>query len=496
MELDEMLFGVPAKVLPSITHLPPLSIGLLPHQEEAVRFVLEKGSAYLALDMGLGKTATAISVIAAAKTVGESPALVIVPPSLRHTWQEEIKKFAPFLTVEVLKGMKTHKLKPADVYIIGDATVDAWTQLPTEDPFTLIGKIKTLVVDEAHREKTPSSSRTRAVIRLASTITNYRVLMSGTPTPNGRNQEMGSQLDILGDDAWAAIGGKGKFYTYYCPVLRDDNGKLNKFGKRANNDSLGLNAAMIENFMMRKRRFEVLDLPSKGRTSIHIEGQGKAVKDYLLAEESLVAYLAGEGKDWRAAARNEALVKLTTMRKLAGVCKAKGIIDRTKELLNDTLPKGHGVFIVAEHHDLMDKLRIGLEKYGVVAFNGLMDDEEKKDAVKAFTSGKARVLVGQIMSVGVGLTLHGDGINHHVLVAQLPWSPAALMQAEDRLHRIGQTNDVDVEICVASINGSWTIDERLWAILENKAFSSGEIIDGKGEFLLEEVQDGIIDSYR
>jgi SNF2 family DNA or RNA helicase len=70
------------------------------------------------------------------------------------------------------------------------------------------------------------------------------------------------------------------------------------------------------------------------------------------------------------------------------------------------------------------------------------------------------------------------------------------MQAEDRLHRIGQTNDVDVEICVASINGSWTIDERLWAILENKAFSSGEIIDGKGEFLLEEVQDGIIDSYR
>jgi SWI/SNF-related matrix-associated actin-dependent regulator 1 of chromatin subfamily A len=144
----------------------------------------------------------------------------------------------------------------------------------------------------------------------------------------------------------------------------------------------------------------------------------------------------------------------------------------------------------------MGPLVAGLEKYGVVAYNGTMNDDEKAEAVKDFNSGKARVFVGQIKSAGVGLTLHGDGRNHHVIICQLPWSPADITQAEDRVHRIGQTSDVNIEICLASIDNVWTIDERLWALLEVKAFSAGEIIDGKGEFLLEEIQDNIIDSYR
>lgn len=307
---------------------------------------------------------------------------------------------------------------------------------------------------------------------------------------------MGSQLEILGDSAWDAVGGKGRFYTHYCPVERDEKGRLNRFGKRANNDLVGLNKEMSESFMLRMRKDEVLNLPAKGRTATYIESTGKPARDYLLAEESLIAYLASEGKDWRAAARNEALVKLMTMRNLAGVCKVKGIVDRTKELLNETLPEGHGVFIVAEHHNVMSAVLDGLDKYNALPFNGRMDTHQKEEAIKEFNAGNCRVLVGQIKAVGVGLTLHGDGRNHHVLIAQLPWSPSDLIQAEDRLHRIGQEHDVDVEICLASIENSWTIDERLWGMLEDKAFSSSVMIDGKGEFLLEEMQDSIIDSYR
>jgi SWI/SNF-related matrix-associated actin-dependent regulator 1 of chromatin subfamily A len=483
-------------LLKSIEELPALSIGLLPHQEEAVRFALNRSSAYLALDMGLGKTATAIAIIAASKIDGKSPALVVVPPSLRETWRKEFEKFAPFLKVHIITGRRTYKLPPADVYVIGDSIISDWSLDITEDPYTLVGFIRTLVVDEAHRAKTPTAVRTKAIIRLANSVTTTKVLLSGTPTPNGRNYEMGAQIDILGQDAWDAIGGKGKFFNYFCPVERDGNGKLNKYGKRANVDSLGLNSLMIDSFMMRMRRDEVLELPNKGRSALHIVGKGKPVKDYLLAEESLIAYLAKEGKDWRAASRNEALVQLTTMRKLAGECKVDGIIEYVRELLDETLSKDKGVFIVAEHYAVMEPLVEKLEKYGVALYNGSCDDAQKAQAVEDFNSGKARVFVGQIKSAGVGLTLHGDGRNHHVIMCQLPWSPADLTQAEDRLHRIGQINDVHIDICLASIGGSWTIDERLWGILEQKAFSAGEIIDGKGEFLLEEVQDTIIDSYR
>jgi len=473
----------------------PLSIPLMPHQLRALEFAIDRRSTYLALDMGLGKTATSIAVICEAIVRGKTPALIVVPPSLRLTWVKEFAKFAPSLTVEVLRGRATHPLIPADVYIIGDATVNDWSD--PDDPNTLVGKVQTLIVDEAHRVKSPIAGRTKGVIRISNSISDgYKVLLSGTPTPNGRNYEMGSQIEILGDQAWEAIGGKGKFYTYYCPIERDEKGKLNKFGKRTNHDSLGLNACMTDSFMMRMKRNEVLDLPNKGRNAVHVEGMGKAVKDYLKAEESLIAYLAGEGKDWKAAARNEALVRLTVMRKLAGECKVKGVISHVRELLDNTLADDEGVFLVAEHHDVMFKLRDGLSRYGVVAINGMMDDAEKDESVRMFNSGKARVLVGQVKSAGVGLTLHGDGRNHHVIICQLPWSPSDLTQAEDRLHRIGQINDVNVEICLASIDGSWTIDERLWALLEQKAFSSGEIIDGKGEFLLEDIQDSIIDSYR
>lgn len=479
----------------SVTTPSGLVVPLMDHQLQALEFAVSRGSVYLALDMGLGKTATSIAIIADAIVKGKSPALIVVPPSLRLTWVKEFAKFAPTLKVAVLRGRGTHALPDADVFIIGDATISDWSQV--DDPYSLVGKIKTLIVDEAHRVKSSKAGRTKGVIRIADSITDgYKVLLSGTPAPNGRNIEMGSQIDILGDDAWDAVGGKGKFYTYYCPVERDANGKLNKFGKRANNDSLGLNACMTSSFMMRMKRDEVLDLPNKGRNAVHIEGIGKAVKDYLMAEESLIAYLANEGKDWRAASRNEALVRLTVMRRLAGECKVKGIVTHVKELLDNSLADGEGVFLVAEHHDVMFKLREGLSKYGVVAVNGMMDDKEKDESVRLFNSGKARVLVGQVKSAGVGLTLHGDGRNHHVLICQLPWSPSDLTQAEDRLHRIGQINDVNVEICLASIDGSWTIDERLWALLEQKAFSSGEIIDGKGEFLLEDIQDTIIDGYR
>lgn len=472
-----------------------LAVPLMDHQLRALEFAMARRNAYLALDMGLGKTATSIAIIAEAIVAGKSPALIVVPPSLRLTWVKEFAKFAPSITVVVLRGRGTHALPPADVYIIGDATVNDWSQ--PDDPNSLIGKVGTLIVDEAHRVKSPIAGRTKGAIRIANSIVDgYKVLLSGTPTPNGRNYEMGSQLDILGTDAWDAIGGKGKFFTHYCPIERDANGKLNKYGKRTNNDSLGLNTCMTSSFMMRMKRDEVLDLPNKGRTAVHIEGLGKAVKDYLLAEESLIAYLANEGKDWRAASRNEALVRLTVMRKLAGECKVKGIISHVKELLDNSLADNEGVFLVAEHHDVMFKLRDGLSKYGVVAINGMMDDKEKEESVRLFNSGKARVLVGQVKSAGVGLTLHGDGKNHHVIICQLPWSPSDLTQAEDRLHRIGQINDVNVEICLASIDGSWTIDERLWALLEQKAFSSGEIVDGKGEFLLEDIQDSIIDGYR
>ena len=62
-----------------------------------------------------------------------------------------------------------------------------------------------LIVDEAHRFKNTKSSRTRALRALAPPIPGVHLLMSGTPTPNGRHSELGAQVDILGRQAWREI---------------------------------------------------------------------------------------------------------------------------------------------------------------------------------------------------------------------------------------------------------------------------------------------------
>lgn len=483
--LADLLAGsapAPTTIGTSITPV-DLALPLLDFQQEAVAHALRDTAnspwAYLALDMGLGKTPCGIAVLASANAVGITTGLVVVPPSLRTNWVREFAKFAPWLDVAVLSGTKVTEVPDADVLVIGDSTVAHWAE-------ALTGRVGAVVVDEAHRHKNGKSKRAKALAMIAGSVAGPRVLLSGTPTPNGRHIELASQIDVLGAGAWRDLGGKGLFWNRYCP-------KTDAWGGRGNDHGAELHDALVGSFMMRRRRDEVIDLPNKGRSGLSLECLGKPAKDYVMAENDLINWLSEEGRNTQGAERAEALVRLTTLRRLAGEAKVRSAVEHASEVLDE---QEGGLFIVAEHADVMDRLLLGLAKYNPVAIRGGMTDAQKTEAVDAFTSGQSRVLVGQIISAGVGLTLHGNGLNHRVLVVQLPWTPADLRQAEDRLHRIGQTNDVEVEIALAHIEGRWTIDERLFGMLESKNFASGEVIDGEGDYLLGDMVEGILDSYR
>jgi len=478
----------------------PLALPLLDHQTAGLLFALHHKGSYLAHDMGTGKTATAIGWAAALVAAGEGPVLIVVPPSLRTNWAyREIPRFAPHLTVKMLQGTKPHTPPKADIYVMGNMSAHAWADTLigvasndeaeidlNESPQNSAPIVKAIVIDEAHIAKDRKAKRTKALTRIANACGPYRLLLSGTPAPNGRNLELYSQIDILGDDAWRAIGGKGQFLDYYCP-------KAGGRDKRANNNTLGLHKAITGSWFQRVLRDEVLDLPHKGRSAIAVTAAGKACRDYIKVENDLISWLAEEGRDFRGALRAEALVKLTTLRRLAGKAKVTGTIEHVKDILNE---QTGGVLIIAEHKDVMESYIRRLSRYKPVSVRGGMTDAQKQHAVDAFNSGESRVLIGQVTSAGVGLTLHGDGKNHRVIIAELPWTPAALNQAEDRVHRIGQISEVSVEIMLAHIEGRWTIDERLWGMLENKYFDAKELVDGSGEFMLEELQDSLIESYR
>lgn len=74
---------------------------------------------------------------------------------------------------------------------------------------------------------------------------------------------------------------------------------------------------------------------------------------------------------------------------------------------------------------------------------------------------KCRVFVGSIRTAGQGITLTAAS---RVLFVELDYSPMVLAQAEDRCHRIGQTESLLVEYLM--VRGS--LDERLGTIVAQK----------------------------
>ncbi len=65
----------------------------MPHQREAVEFVVGNGlRGLVADDMGLGKTVTAIGVLAHADVW---PALVLCPSSVKYNWRAELLRWLP-----------------------------------------------------------------------------------------------------------------------------------------------------------------------------------------------------------------------------------------------------------------------------------------------------------------------------------------------------------------------------------------------------------------
>ncbi len=521
--------GVPATALPTNVAFDVIAMAegydYKPYQRDALKHLFRDSTApytygYVGLDMGLGKTPVGLGVAASVAAAGIKPTLIVVPPSLRTNWVREAGKFFPWLTVSTIQGRGPedgYTLPDVDVLIMGDSSLSGQGRRAKDSKVTtswvdyLVGRIGALVVDEAHRFKN-KSARSESLVKLATgvevvsdqrgykrrmpitrdgvavTPPQVRVPMSGTMAPNGRNAEVANQVSLMGDAAWRDIGGQAAFWSYFTPKVDDF--------KRANDHQEELNALMAESWYFRRLRDDVEDLPNKGRSGIHLDGKGFAVKEYKQVETDLIEYLKEKqgGHVTKGQERAQAIVKLNHLRRLAGKCKIRSIVDHVLEILESS--DDEGVFIVAEHRDVMDSLLLSLAKYQPACVRGGMSDADKDREVTAFITGETRVMVGQITAAGVGLTLHGEGRNRRVVIAQLPWTPAELKQAEDRLHRLGQTRDVFVEVALCAIEGTWTVDERLWGQLESKNFAASTLQDGVGENLLESIVDGVLDSYR
>jgi len=118
--------------------------------------------------------------------------------------------------------------------------------------------------------------------------------------------------------------------------------------------------------------------------------------------------------------------------------------------------------VFAIYRETIDILMRGLGS-NAAAIHGDTPQRDRQNIIDAFQDEKQpRVLIVQLSVGSTGITLHRA---NHVAFADISWTPADLMQATKRLHRIGQTKPVLARV----ISLANTIDETVVGTLARKA---------------------------
>ena len=89
------------------------------------------------------------------------------------------------------------------------------------------------------------------------------------------------------------------------------------------------------------------------------------------------------------------------------------------------------VVVFAHHHGAADALAGAL---AVALADGRTTANVRMGGVTAFQRGEFDVLIAGMEALGEGVTLTQA---HQAVFVELPWKPATIQQARDRLHRIG-----------------------------------------------------------
>uniref|UniRef100_A0A8B7V4Q8 SWI/SNF-related matrix-associated actin-dependent regulator of chromatin subfamily A-like protein 1 n=1 Tax=Castor canadensis TaxID=51338 RepID=A0A8B7V4Q8_CASCN len=147
------------------------------------------------------------------------------------------------------------------------------------------------------------------------------------------------------------------------------------------------------------------------------------------------------------------------------------VIVTCSEYILDLLESGREKFLVFAHHKVvLDAVTKELERKHVqhIRIDGCTPSADREALCQQFQLYEGHsVAVLSITAANMGLTFSSADL---VVFAELFWNPGVLIQAEDRVHRIGQTNSVGIHYLVAK----GTADDYLWPLIQEKIKILGE----------------------
>jgi SNF2 family DNA or RNA helicase len=417
---------------------------LFGYQKEGIERLITSRSVLLADEMGLGKTIQAIAALRILTARREiKSALIVCPVGLIAQWRRQIRIWAPDLPVSTAVGARDQRKAAwranAMLYLSNFESVRADLWARSEAAYR---SWDVVILDEAQRIKNSKSG----VATVAKSLERSRSwALTGTPLEN-RLDDLLSVLDFAApgefDPSTMGVGLRG----------------------------------LMSRVQLRRRRAEVLDdLPPKFASVIGLDLTATQRAAYRKAEEKGTVWLRSLGRELRVSHVLELILRL---KQICNFCPETGDsakLDDLRERLEEFRASDAKALVFSQFvEEPFGVLRLAreLQEFRPLAITGGMDQPNRSAAFDSFERDQSRrVMVLSLKAGGTGLNLTAAS---RVVHFDRWWNPAVEIQAEDRVHRIGQTQPVEVFAYVCSD----TVEERVAQILEQKRALFSDLIDG------------------
>lgn len=428
----------------------------------------------LADDMGLGKTIQILSAILYYKEnnlLEDKTALIIVPPTLISNWENEIKKFTPDLTYFIYHGSnRTFPLETYDIILTSYGVVRLDLDMFVDQRWFLC------IIDEAQNIKNPNTEQTKAI---KSVDARSKVALTGTPIEN-KLMDYWSIFDFTNK---GYLSTKDDFKRQYVMPIE----------KLEDEETLDDLRTIAKPFVLRRLKTDddiKKELPEKFINDIYCTLSKKQIKLY----NAILDEIFFDIENSKGIQRKGIILKILTALKQTCNHPAQfldiknpkisesGKMELLVDILSNILDANEKVLIFTQYVEmgkLIQELISKKFKREVLFLHGSQTRIEKANVIDTFQEDENyKILVATLKTGGTGLNLTAA---QNVIHYDLWWNPAVENQATDRVHRIGQENDVMVYRFITK----GTLEETIDAISKHKTDLASKSIVSDETFLTE-----------
>lgn len=472
----------------------PMPIRATPyrHQMEAFHFACglfgilpgsrrESGGCALLMEMGTGKSLTAVAITGALANAGcIRRVLIVAPLSILGVWEAEFSRFADFpYFLAVLSGTgekKRDTLRHMTGAALQVAVVNYESAWRMEKDLRL-WRPDLIVADEGHKIKTHNIAASKAMHRLGQQA-GYRLLLTGTVITN-KAIDVFSQFKFVNPDIFGQ-----SFYAF-----RNRYFDMVGYGNHTPVLKKAMEAELTEklhSISYRATKAECLDLPETTDVIRQVDLEPAALWIYKgLVKESYAELSGGE------VTAPNILTRLLRLSQLTGgfigndesasveqVSAAK--LSALEDILDGAAAEGKKLVIIARFLPEIKAICKLLEKRGLRYACITGEVKNREEQVEQFQKEpEVMAFVGQIATAGMGITLTAAST---MVFYSLDYSMSNFEQAKARIHRVGQRMPCTYLYLVAR----GTVDEKVLLALKDKADLARTLVDdyrsGKNPF--------------